>query len=131
MYRERLVGMNPINWFLRWWHRDEEWKAMINYAIRNIEIGDGEQVRLGEDKEGFMSGFKEEGVSEEDLKVLDDLLWEDSGHNLLFEAITDILYPYMSHRWMYKYDYDRWEWRTWNDEDEFNTGAYEEYMKDW
>lgn len=62
-----------------------------------------------------MKGFKQEGVSAEDLAKLDKLI-DGNSFDLNYEGIRETLLKYMSHKEMYQNDYDRWEKRTWEDE---------------
>jgi hypothetical protein len=103
------------------------WKDMTNYAIRNIEVSDEEEVRIPEDKWGFMRGFWEEGVPLRDLLKLNRLI-KAGCFDLDYDAILEILLPHMSHKEMHDNDYDQWEFRCWNDVTDWPD--YEEWKKD-
>jgi len=95
----------------------EKWKHTINYALRCIEVGDGEQTRLWEDPDGFIEGFKEEGITDPDL--LQELRDAIECKQLL-GFVEDTLKKHISHRDLYENDWDRWEYQTWNDEEDWD-----------
>lgn len=104
------------------WLGLKRWKHTINYAVRNIEVGDGEQTRLWEDPDFFLEGFKEEGLSVEDMAAAAELINEPGN----YDSLLDLLLPHISHKGLYRRDWDRWEFMTWNDPDEW--GTYEEWI---
>jgi hypothetical protein len=111
----------------------EKWRHQINYAIRNIDIGDGEDTRLWEDPDEFCRGFREEGVPHHDVMTIRVLLCEAKHvayphYDEILAEVHKLLFPHISHKELYKNDYDRWEWQTWNDPEEW--GDYEEWMND-
>lgn len=106
---------------------EKKWKNCVNYTVRNIEVGDGEETRIPEDKKFLMKCFKDEGVSKKDIVKLDKLIIENK-YDLEYDKMRKILLPYRSHKDLYNKDWARWEWQTWNDPDEWK--SYEEWKED-
>jgi len=119
---KKELGVPPEDVYALWKSGQVPWRDYINSAIRHIEVGDEEEIRIPEDKEAYMKGFKQEGVSTEDLAKLDKLI-DGNRFDLNYDAIRDILLKYMSHKELYENDYDNWEKRTWEDEDDDDSSA--------
>lgn len=89
------------------------WKDTINYAVRCILVGDEEETRIPDDKNGYMEGFREEGVGEEDLELLDTLIKAEE-YDLNYDLILKILMPYISHKELFVNHRAYWMWRAIN-----------------
>lgn len=98
----------------------EKWKPITNYAVRNVEVGDGEQTRLWEDPEYFIEGFREEDVPWGIISMVESLIKQKD-----VDGIDEWLLPYISHKDLHEEDFDRWEYYTWNDLEDWEN--YEEW----
>jgi len=87
----------------------EKWNQITNYAVRCLEVGDGEQTRLWEDPEHFINGFRDELVPWGIVSTVESLIKKKE-----MDAINEYLLSYISHKAMHEEDQDRWEYQTWN-----------------
>ena len=88
----------------------------VDYAVRNIMVGDEEESRLLDHKDDWLEAWKEEGVSDEDLKKLRNLMdginWNLYAMGVLqkhFDRILDILKYYISDKKLFDEDFEKWQ----------------------
>ncbi len=85
------------------------WKEAIDYDVRNLQVGDGENIRLYEDESEIkvrLDSYEEAGVSKADVQKIADSLWllHDAGalssgrQDEEEETVLGILKKYMSHK---------------------------------
>lgn len=102
------------------WEKDFESKYAINYAYRNIEVGDEEETRLLYDIDDWIESFKREGMSEEDVEKIRTALNKIDKGNIdwreratLLEKASNILSKYITAPKLAKSDtigdWDVWE----------------------
>lgn len=106
--------------------RCERWKDIVDYAVRNISVGDEEETRLfetEEDIQDYLAGFKAEGIHPDIVDIIEVLLrkclkWYTVGKeprewNTIRLILLDLLKPYMSHRELYENNYPKWDYLFW------------------
>ena len=88
----------------------------VDYAIRNIVVGDEEESRLLDHKEHWLEEWKKEGVSDEDLEKLKTLMeginWDLYAMGVLekhFDRILNILKFYISDKELFEEDFEKWQ----------------------
>lgn len=96
----------------------------VDYAVRNIMVGDEEESRLLDRKEEWLKEWRDEGVSDEDLEklrtLMDGINWDLYAMGVLekhFDRILDILKYYISDKELFEKDFEKWQEKKWKEDE--------------